>query len=230
MKAYIAAASVAFAAAAEAGSISFTNTQVDLNGTGFGNVLNVLSLANRTSEFGSVLWDGGADVLTDDAANTSQTHTSAVLQSKGIGGVKMALYFNGNEPGNAPGVTLGDFTLRFQKADGQKLFDVIYDAPSGGLAISDFGGTGQSGWLFEVSLTSGEASQFYGDAANRIGMLIDANNAITGTAGGAENFFLGKLDSPPGPGGGSPTPEPSGLAVWALGALAVGIVKKVRRV
>src|SRR5262245_28502814 len=102
------------AASLQAGSISYTGTSVDLGGTGFGNVLNTLSVAHKDSEFGSVLWNGAADVLTDDATNSSKTQTAAAMQGKGIGGAKFAVYFNGNEPGNASSVVLHDFTMHFQ--------------------------------------------------------------------------------------------------------------------
>jgi hypothetical protein len=228
MKALIAvAACAAVSAVVQAGAVTYTGTSVDFNGAGFGNVLNVLSVMNRGSEFGSVLWNGSADVLGGDAANTSQTRTVAAMQAKGIGGTSFALYFNGNEPGNSPSVTLNDFALHFLAADGTSLFDALYSAPVGGLLISDFGGTGQAGWLFQVTLSAAEAALFFGDATNRLGMSIGANSPITGTAGGAENFFLGALDGP-GPGG-DPVPEPASVALWSFGAFGAFIVRQRAR-
>jgi hypothetical protein len=203
-----------------AGSISYTGNSVDLGGTGFGNVLNVLSVQNDRSEYGSVLWNGAADVLTADATNTSKTQTATAMQSAGISGTTFALYYNGNEPGNAPSSTLHDFTMSFLGADGSLMFDATYNAPIGGLAISDFGGTGQAGWVFQVTLTPEEAALFFASGANRIGMSIGSDNAIGDVAGGAENFFIGSIDGPSG--GGEPTPEPGSIAVWAVGAIAVG--------
>jgi len=215
------ALSAVFSTNAFAGSITYTGTNVDLNGTGFGNVLNVLSVQNDRSEYGSVLWNGAADVLTDHATNTSQTQTAAVLQSIGIGGSKFNIYFNGNEPGNASSVLLRDFSMHFLAADGTSLFDaLVYTAPIDGLEISDFGGTGQAGWVFEVALTPDESAMFFGNGTNRLGMSISADQAIGDVAGGAENFFIGSIDGPSG--GGEPTPEPASIAVWAVGALAVG--------
>lgn len=208
-----------------AGSISFSGTQVDLNGTGFGNVLNVLSVQNRNSEFGSVMWNGSADVLAGDATNTSKTQSASAMQSAGITGAAFSIYFNGNEPGNASSVTLSDFSLHFLSATGASLFNATYTAPPGGLAIADFGGTGQSGWLFNVILSGAEAALFFGDGGNRVGMSISPNNPISDTAGGAENFFLGPGNSPSP--GGDPVPEPASLAVWGLAAL--GAVIAVRR-
>jgi MYXO-CTERM domain-containing protein len=210
-----------------AGSISFSGASVDLNGTGFGNVLNVLSVQNRNSEFGSVMWNGSADVLAGDATNTSKTQSASAMQSAGISGAAFSIYFNGNEPGNAPSVALSDFTLHFLSATGASLFSASYTAPPGGLAIADFGGSGQSGWLFNVILSDAEAVLFFGNGANRVGMSISPNNPITDTAGGAENFFLGPANSP-GPGGG-PVPEPASLAVWGLLAAGGLIVARRRR-
>jgi hypothetical protein len=213
----------------QAGTITFTGIQVDLNGTGFGNVLNLLSVQNTDSEFGSVLWNGAADVLTDNATNTSKTQTAAVMQSVGIGSTFSAIY-NGNEPGNASSSTLHGFKLHFQGADGSSLFDLLYTAPAGGLSISDFGGTGQAGWIFAVSLAGNEAAQFFGNGANRVGMSIDRDEAIGDVAGGAENFFLHHgTDGPSSGGGGEPTPEPGSIAVWMIAALAAIQGARVRR-
>ena len=47
------------------------------SGTGFGNVSNILTLQNPSfpgdTEIGSVSWNGSADVLSNDAKNTSNT-------------------------------------------------------------------------------------------------------------------------------------------------------------
>jgi len=224
--AFIAAVWAAAAVSSQAGSIAFTGTNVDLGGTGFGNVLNVLSVAHKGTEYGSVTWNGSADVLGGDATNSSKTQSVASMQASGIGGTNFAVYFNGNEPGNAPGVTLHDFTLHFLDSAGLSLFDVAYTAPVGGLNISDFGGTGQAGWLFQVMLSGAEQALFYGNTANRLGMSIASGQEIELTAGGAENFFLGPIRTDPGPGGQS-TPEPASLAVW--GVLAVGLVAAAKR-
>src|SRR4051812_30663206 len=111
---YAAVVSAALASSALAGSISFSGTSVDLGGTGFGNVLNVLSVMKRGSEYGSVTWNGSADVLSGDAANTSKTQTAAAMLAGGISGQTFSLYFNGNEPGNASSVVLNNFSLSFQ--------------------------------------------------------------------------------------------------------------------
>src|SRR5687767_12055524 len=52
--------------------VTFKGASPD-NGTGFGSILNILSLQNRPEESGSVIRQSGADVLTGDATNTSQT-------------------------------------------------------------------------------------------------------------------------------------------------------------
>ena len=67
--------------------IIFANDEVDDQGGGFGNVLNLLTLQDPGNgddvEWGSVLWDGTEDVFanTDDVstnANKTATHTVAV--------------------------------------------------------------------------------------------------------------------------------------------------------
>jgi hypothetical protein len=218
---------VLLASTAPAAQIVYTGTHVDLSGTGFGNVTNLLSLqagAGGTTESGSVSWNGSADVLGGNAANTSKTQSATALVAAGIDAATgMGLVFNINEPGNASDVTLHDFTVRFTDGAGATLFDATYTAPDGGLSLADLGGTGQSGHLFQLWLNPAELNQFFGAGTNRAGMFVDPAHAIGGVAGGAENFFLApyRPNLPPGgPGpGGEPVPEPASLAVW--GALAV---------
>ena len=226
---------VLLATNAPAAQIVYTGTQVELAGTGFGNVTNLLSLqagAQSNSEFGSVSWNGSADVLGGAAANTSKTQSATALVAAGIdANTGLGLVFNINEPGNASDVTLHDFTVHFTDGAGASLFDATYTAPVGGLSLSDTGGTGQSGHLFWLWLTPDELNQFFASGTNRAGMSVGSPNAIGNVAGGTENFFLApyRPNDPGGPGpGGEPVPEPASVAVW--GALAVaGLAWRRRR-
>jgi hypothetical protein len=215
---------------ASAGVITFTNSNVDLHGTGFGNVLNVLAVQKKDHEFGSVIWNGSADVLGGDATIQSQTRTVSELIAHGMTGGQMALYFNANEPVVSQEVLVDDFTLHFMDAAGGLLFDATYTAPDGGLVLGDFAGTGRTGWLFNVQLTDSEAAQFFANGGNRVGMSILDSHAIQWTAGGPENFFLGPPQSPGPGGGGGQVPEPASLACWAACGLVGLFVRRRTRV
>ncbi len=198
-------------------NVIFTNTQVNEGGTGFGNRLTVLSVqqkGNNTTEFGSVLWDGNADDLTDDATSQSLTQTVAAMLAEGINENTLTVIFNINEGGDStPVLTLFDFALIFQNEDGVELFRETYDAPEAGLGLDLAGsGNGASGWKFDVAFTNAAAAaSFFSVATNRLGMEIVSEQAIADTKGGAESFFVI-----------SPVivPEPSGalLSLVGLGA------------
>ena len=195
----------------------FTNTPIDENGTGFGNRLTILSLQVKPTEFGTVLWDGSADVITDGATNQSQTRTVAEMLSAGIDEANLVVVFNINEGGSPPPVlTLHDFDLVFQDAAGAELFRETFDAGAG-LPLGTAGtGNGASGWRFDVVFTTNAAAAvaFFDTPTNRLGMEITSDQAIENTKGGADSFYI---TSPA-----QVIPEPSAI-IYALLALA-GIV------
>src|SRR5437660_11209403 len=89
--------------ALQAGTITFTGTSVDQNGTGFGNTLHMPGLhpkGSKTTETGSVTWNGSKDVRTGHAANQAQTRTVSELQGAGIGGTQSFLIFHLVYPGS----------------------------------------------------------------------------------------------------------------------------------
>jgi hypothetical protein len=200
------------------GEIIFTAAQVDEHGTGFGNVLVVLAVQAKNSEYGSVLWNGSSDVETGDATNQSQTRTVAELTEAGIDETNLSLIFNDAEGGDAdPVLTLHDFDLVFQDADGVELFRETFDS-GGGLPLAGAGeGVGVSGWRFDVVFDNGgDAAAFFDTPSNRIGMAIDCEQAIEDTKGAAESFYVaGRAAS------GAHVPEPAALL---QGLVAAGLV------
>jgi len=176
-----------------AGDIIFTNTQVDEQGTGFGNVLTVLGLQATPSEFGSVLWNGAVDVLTDDATNQSETQTVADLVLAGIDESNLTLIFNINEGGDSdPVLTLHDFDVVFQDSSGAVLFRETFDSGAGLPLAQPGSGNGASGWRFDVNFTTNSvlAAAFFTNPTNRLGMEIVSDQAIANTKGGADSFFV----------------------------------------
>lgn len=193
-------------------AIIFTNTQVNESGTGFGSRLTVLAVqqqGNNSTEFGSILWNGAADVDTDDSTNQSETQTVADLLAEGINENTLTVIFNINEGGDAaPVLTLHDFALIFQNAAGAELFRETYTAPVGGLDLDQAGsGNGASGWKFNVAFANpAAAAAFFSVPTNRLGMVIASDQAIEDTKGGAESFFVI-----------APVPEPSSALLCLVG-------------
>lgn len=202
-------AGLGFAASAVAApSISFNNAQFLDNGAGFGNVLNVLALHATGSESGSVLRSGGLDVLAGDATPQSKTVSVAELTTAGVNARNFGLVFNINEPpGGGPSVTLSEFSLVFYDSNDNVLFTSIFH-PITPLVLNAVGpGTGTAGWLFSVSFTDLEATQFFANAGNRIGMILPAGNPILDSGGGPDNFYI--------------VPAPSVLALSGMGLFAI---------
>ena len=188
--------------AAQGAIITYTGT-TNLQGTGFGTTLNVLSLQATPNEAGSVLRVAGADVTSGDATNQSQTRSVSQLSAQGVNAGNLALVFNIAEPGAASNVTLQGFTVRFTDNIGALLFDAVFSQVQVLDTVS--GGVGGAGHRYSIALTAGEATSFFGTSTNRIGMLV--STPILNSAGAPESFFL------------APAPGAGGLAL--VGSLAL---------
>lgn len=213
----------------QAAYITFSNEIVEDTGTGFGNVLSVLALqqhGSATTEAGSVLWNGSADVLGGDAKPQSQTVTVAQLAANGFDSSNLIVILNLNQTGSHPELDVHSFTMRFYTSvDGSSYFDAVYDIndvwnTGSTLGLSPEGnglGTGQAGYAFRVIFEGTESADFFANAAHRIGALVDTPIDNEANAG-PENFYMGDADISQV----IPIPEPATLAVLLLtGSLAL---------
>lgn len=203
-RAYLVAAGFLLGGAgtALAGPIITPAGTFDDSGTGFGNILNVLSLQGSPNEWGSVLRSGGADALTGDATNQSSTRTVGEMISAGVGLSNFAIVFNINEPGSADMVTLQHFTLRFYDSADAVLFDATWTGSLDLAPVSQ--GTGGAGYVFEVAFSPAQAA-FFSDPGNRVGMFVSEGSTteILNSFNGPDNFYI--------------VPGPSALALMSLG-------------
>ena len=211
--------------------ITFSNTSVDEQGTGFGTILNVLSLqqqGNNTTEAGSVLWDGTQKVLSGDAANGSETPEVTQLSTALINGTNFGLILNLNEGGTGASLVVDDFELVFQDSAGGTLFTAVYDAPAGGLPLQQIGsGQGAAGWLFNVSGFTATELQFFNDPNNRLGQRTINGFVFSDVNSGADNFYVAAVLSPTGT---QVVPEPMSIATWAgLGIVGAFVARRRRK-
>jgi len=182
--------------------ITFTNSEYNGTGTGFGNVTNVLSLQKNGSESGSVTPTG----RTGDATNTSKTWTAAQLTALGFTADNLGIVFNIAEPGNADTVDLLSFSLDFYNSSFASLGStLLVGTPILNLA-STGQGTGTSGWLLAYS-NAGLLTTFFSNPNNVLG----GTGSIGQSAGAQENFYLVRTDVA------APVPEPGTLALLGLG-------------
>jgi hypothetical protein len=208
-----------------AAAIHFHGDTSGSTGTGFGNVLEVLALQNKDTESGSILWNGTKDVSTGDATNQSQTRTVAELTAKGIDSTNFDLIFNLDQTGSNPALDLHNFSLVFQNAAGTTLFTAAFDPTdltnASTLGLTPAGqGVGTSGYEFPVTFTAAEATLFFGTSTNRVGQIIPTAAALDNTTnGGPDGFYIGKDAA---------VPEPTSLAMLALGGAAL-LVRRPKR-
>ena len=212
-------------AATSAATLEFDNRVVE-TGTGIGAVAQLLVLqqqGNATTEQGGVTFSGAtsADVLTGDAKPQSQTLSVAELESLGITRDNFGVVLNINEEGGGDLLTVNDFSLVFQNANGVELFTAPF---TGTLNLDTVAsaGTGTSGYLFDV-VGNGPITNFFNNPTNRLGLRVDS--AFTDADAGMEVFYIASVnDSGP-----VPIPEPTTAGLVLLGMAGVLTMRRGRR-
>jgi hypothetical protein len=205
---------VFFAPGAFPDTITWTDMQYEA-GTGFGNITNVLSLANKTSETGSVY---PTSQTTGDATNSSKTWTVTQLVGLGFSANNLGIVFNINEPGSADAVNLERFSLDFYNGSGDSLGQTfLTGTPFDGLTPIGGNGTGTAGYLMAYNNT-GFLTDFFNTGTNVLG----GSGSVTDSFSGAENFYLARTDL-------QSTIIPEASAVFLFGSGLVGLVAYRRK-
>jgi hypothetical protein len=217
------------AVSAQAGTITFEGVQVDESGTGFGSVLNLLTVqatGGGITEYGEVTWNGSSDVdNVGDTQNTSETRSVADIFGA-TGNTDVGLIFNINQQGaeNELNVILHDFDLLVFSAAGALLDTIHYTAPIGGLDLDiDQQGTGGAGWLFRVS----GLGALINTTTNRFGMRITQPNSIEQVNDGPENFYITSIPGTTTTTTAMPLPPAALAGLLTLGG--AGLIAHLRR-
>lgn len=186
--------------------------QLDLTGTGLGNVntlLTIQSPRNTTTETGAVSWNGSTSVTTGD---TQAINNTLLLSGLGTQASNLLIVFNPVEPGNASNsIMLNNLVATIYSPTGDALWN------SGTFTSISFpetdNGTGKAGFLFGLDTTQSAQAQTFWDGANRLGLSATASDAT----GGHETFFATTTQV-------SPVPEPS-TYLMLFGGLVLLILK-----
>ena len=209
--------------------------QVDMQGTGLGNVntlLTIQSPGSTTTETGAVgLNSGGTQFVTGNTQAINQTRT--IAQSGATTASSLRLVFNAQEPQAAAnaGITLNNLALTIYSPTGATLFT---SGPLAGAPLNlsnTLPGPGNAGYVFGLNATQAaqaQAAAFSGASfsSNVIGLSATASNAT----GGPETFFVSNVGGPGGlPPLVGPIPEPGTMAMLATGLLAMGGIARRRK-
>lgn len=192
-----------------------------ISGTGLGAVNTVLTISspsNSSTELGSVVWNGTADVKSGDV-NASQTQTLSLGQLGLSDPANLRVVFNATEPAS-DSITLTDLILYiFSASGGTALFQsgaftqVVFDSTEPG--------TGSAGFVFGLDAADIiSAKSAFETPTNRIGLLAHAINAT----GGQETFYVALAGNPGGPS--TSVPEPGTIAMLGLGLLGMGFAAR----
>jgi hypothetical protein len=203
---------------------------VDFGGTGLGAVNTILTIrspGSTSTEFGSVSWNGSADVISGNQVLTgaSQTQTRS-FADMGVASVDaLLIVFNASEPGNqANGITLTGLTFSAYAPSGALVFSSSLLAPIS--YANTFTGAGNSGFAFglsaadTVSFASNVASAGLSFATLRAGLAASAIDAT----GGNETFYIASSSAPV-----TAVPEPQTVALLLAGLGLVGFVARRRK-
>ncbi|HLW83315.1 MAG TPA: PEP-CTERM sorting domain-containing protein [Candidatus Acidoferrales bacterium] len=208
--------------------------QVNLQGTGFGNVNTILTVQALGTGMGGT--ESGCVGLNSAG---KQIDGPSACQGMNAGGNEkppdkfphnqvfkvsdaftLAVVFNTDQPGGSA-ITLDNMVLVLYNAQGQVGFTSGNFAKPMSFASTSFQtGIGKAGWEFMLNATQAAQAQ----AAINAGFdFLGLSATISGASGGPETFFLA------GGSGTAPTPEPATLFLLGTGLVLTGVALRRKR-
>lgn len=200
---------------ASASLIQSNPFEVNINGTGFGNVSTIITLQTLN---GQVSTEAGCVGFNNLYTNCGYTTDGKIKNSSQLEPVpagvtdasQLRFVFNASQPAGGS-ITLTNLTVNFYGTTANPLFSASL-ATKPLTLTSTFPGTGNSGFVFQLDTTQAAAVNAILAQTTSIGGGFSA----TGASGGQDTLFLGT-----GPGV-TAVPEPSAFLLFgsSLGAVA----------
>ena len=203
-----------FTTAAFADLVPASPFEVNLNGTGFGNVETLITLQTAN---GQTTTEAGCIGFNDSTTNCGITTDGKIKNTSttepvptGITADELRFIFNAAEP-QGGSMSLNTMDVSFYGTSSTPLYTAVLGSPM--TLTSTQQGTGNSGFVFELNPTQATAVQSILSSTTQIG----AGFGASGASGGQDTLFLATSPSS------ASTPEPRNYA-WLLAAFIAGCV------
>jgi hypothetical protein len=210
-----------FLPGAFASLIQSTPSEVNINGTGFGNVSTLITLQTAngmsTSEAGCIGFQSSNTTCgITQVGKIKNTSSLEPVPSGVTDASNLRFVFNAAQPSGAS-ITLQQLEVSFYGTSGL-LFTANLSSSLAPLTLkSTIAGTGNSGFVFQLNPDEAATANGILSSTTEIG----AGFSATGASGGPDTLFLETT-----PGVSSSVPEPASYALLGFGLLFGGLLRK----
>jgi hypothetical protein len=178
---------LALSTAASAATI-LSDPNINVQGQGFGNVHNILTLQDSPVETGEVAWDGVKDVYSGDADTNSNKSATFLISSITSDPTRLGIVFNLNDSGgDVEDATIESMIAKFYDTAGNVIVTATFTAAPKTFPQSG-GGVGGDGNPFKFDFSPAELTLLSAPGV-RIGLAA----TVSSVDAGADTFIVAQL-------------------------------------